>query len=105
MPRKKLFEPLSVLPDPDAVKSVAAEQGFDRGITTDTQNAKIPNMKPLPTERRKPKRNRTGRDAQLNLKVTPACRTELEAVADKNNWGLGETLEHLLAYWKKTRID
>lgn len=43
------------------------------------------------------RRRRTGRDAQLNLKVTPAVRDQFYAIADSNGWGLGETLEQLIA--------
>lgn len=101
MPRKKIFETSAPsIPDPEAVKSAAADQGFDRGLTTDSQNETDRNQE-LPTlEVRKPKRYRTGRDAQLNLKVTPECRAALERVADDNGWGLGETLEHLLQKWR-----
>ena len=101
MPRKKIFDtPLPEIPDPKAVKSAAADQGFDRGLTTDTQNKLDQNREIRDLEVRKPKRYRTGRDAQLNLKVTPECRAELVRVADDNGWGLGETLEHLLWKWR-----
>lgn len=39
------------------------------------------------------RRRRTGRNAQLNLKVRPETITAFTALADRMGWGLGETLE------------
>jgi hypothetical protein len=41
----------------------------------------------------KPRRRRTGRNAQFNLKARPETITQFCAVADAKGWGLGETLE------------
>ncbi|WP_222435300.1 hypothetical protein, partial [Puniceibacterium confluentis] len=41
-----------------------------------------------------PRRRRTGRNAQFNLKARPDTIESFCAVADANGWGLGETLEH-----------
>jgi len=41
-----------------------------------------------------PRRRRTGRNAQFNLKARPETIQSFCAVADANGWGLGETLEH-----------
>jgi hypothetical protein len=40
-----------------------------------------------------PRRRRTGRNAQLNLKARPETITAFCAIADRQGWGLGETLE------------
>lgn len=45
-----------------------------------------------PAER--PRRRRTGRNAQLNIKARPDTIAEFCRIADENGWGFGETLEH-----------
>jgi hypothetical protein len=40
-----------------------------------------------------PRRRRTGRSAQLNLKARPETIAAYVALADRMGWGLGETLE------------
>lgn len=42
---------------------------------------------------RPPRRRRTGRNAQLNLKAKPETIEAYCALADRQGWGLGETLE------------
>ena len=42
----------------------------------------------------KPRRRRTGRNAQFNLKARPETIEQFCAVADAQGWGLGETLEY-----------
>ena len=42
----------------------------------------------------KPRRRRTGRNAQFNLKARPETIAHFCEVADAQGWGLGETLEH-----------
>lgn len=44
-----------------------------------------------------PRRRRTGRNAQFNLKARPETIEAFCAVADRQGWGLGETLEHAVA--------
>lgn len=44
-----------------------------------------------------PRRRRTGRNAQLNLKARPDTIAAFCAVADQQGWGLGETLEKAVA--------
>lgn len=43
------------------------------------------------------RRRRTGRNAQFNLKARPETIAAFCAVADRQGWGLGETLEHAVA--------
>lgn len=43
------------------------------------------------------RRRRTGRNAQFNLKARPDTIQRFCDVADAQNWGLGETLEHAVA--------
>ena len=44
-----------------------------------------------------PRRRRTGRNTQFNLKARPETIAAFCAVADRQGWGLGETLEHAVA--------
>jgi hypothetical protein len=44
-----------------------------------------------------PRRRRTGRNMQLNLKARPDTIAAFCAIADSQGWGLGETLEHAVA--------
>ncbi len=42
------------------------------------------------------RRRRTGRNVQLNIKVTPEALHRFTAVADRNRWTFGETFERAL---------
>jgi hypothetical protein len=44
-----------------------------------------------------PRGRRTGRNTQLNLKTTPETVAAFCAIADRQGWGLGETLERAVA--------
>lgn len=44
-----------------------------------------------------PRRRRTGRNMQINLKARPETIAAFCAIADSQGWGLGETLEHAVA--------
>lgn len=43
------------------------------------------------------RRRRTGRNVQFNLKTRPETIEAFCAIADRQGWGLGETLEHAVA--------
>ena len=49
------------------------------------------------TDDRPPRRRRTGRNAQLNIKARPETVAAFAAIADRMGWGFGETLEHAVA--------
>jgi hypothetical protein len=46
--------------------------------------------------RQEQRRHRTGRNAQLNLKVRPETLARFTAIADREGWLLSETLERAL---------
>ncbi|UXN05061.1 stability/partitioning determinant [Bartonella sp. HY406] len=48
-----------------------------------------------------PRRRRTGRNAQFNLKARPETISAFCAIADSQEWGLGETLEKAVALLEK----
>jgi hypothetical protein len=47
--------------------------------------------------RRSPRIHRTGRTMQFNARTTPQTVEALYAIADRQGWLVGETLEHALA--------
>ena len=51
-----------------------------------------------------PRRRRTGRNAQFNLKARPETIEAFCAVADRQGWGLGETLEKAVALLEREYI-
>ncbi|MEP6647972.1 MAG: stability/partitioning determinant [Saprospiraceae bacterium] len=68
----------------DAIRTAAAERGFiSREPEADL---------PLPAPARQ-RRYTTGRNRQLNLKVTEAALQRFYALADQQGWVLGETFE------------
>ncbi|WP_158912739.1 stability/partitioning determinant [Caulobacter sp. S45] len=90
--------------DPQAVAAVrqtAESRGF---VSREAAPAAAPRpvaiaapaAEPIAQEARL-RRRRTGRDKQLNVKVTDACLNQFYALADANGWGLGETFERALA--------
>ena len=50
-----------------------------------------------PPARRPPRIHRTGRTMQFNARPTPQTVGALYAIADRQEWLVGETLEHALA--------
>lgn len=71
-------------PPPDAVRAVA-------------EGAKFQSREPLSTSKpRQQRRYRTGRNIQLNTKVTMSTRDGFYEISDRYNWVLGETLERAL---------
>lgn len=75
------FKPRPIArPDPEAARRVAEEGGFTAGATS---------RAPGDTQRR----YRTGRTAQLNLKVTPENRARFAAMADEARISMNELFE------------
>nr|WP_295237891.1 stability/partitioning determinant [uncultured Brevundimonas sp.] len=78
------FQPRPIArPDPEVARRVAEEGGFTAGTTArataDTQ-----------------RRYRTGRTAQLNLKVTPEVLARFATLADEMEISMNELFERLL---------
>lgn len=78
-------------PAPDLARSAAEAAGFAsreaRPTGGEGQGA------PMAASAALPRRRRTGRNAQFNLKARPETIRAFCAVADRMGWGLGETLE------------
>ena len=76
-------------PVAEATRAAAARAGFP--------SREGPVAAPPPAPAAPPRRRRTGRNAQLNLKLRPESIAAFCAIADENDWGLGETFERALA--------
>ncbi len=73
------------LPKPQDTRDIAQATGF--------QSREPVNAKSVSKQRRR----RTGRNAQFNIKAKPETIEAFCAIADQNEWGLGETLEYAVA--------
>ncbi len=51
--------------------------------------------------KRKPYRRRTGRTAQFNCRITPEAFKDFYAIAERNDWTIGATVEEALAALKE----
>jgi hypothetical protein len=72
-------------PLPPEARSLAEDEGFQS------------------REYRRPRRRRTGRSAQLGLKVKPAFAERFIALADAERMGFGEFLEHMVEFYEAGR--
>ena len=79
--------PDSSAPMPEAVKAVAEAARF---------RSREPSEVPQPAVKRTPRRHRTGRNVQFNVKAHQETIDTFYAISDQQNWVLGETLEHAL---------
>ena len=85
-------------PDLAAVRSLAAERGFvSREAVQAGESAE--------GETRLRRRYTTGRNRQLNLRVTASALNRFYALADENGWVLGETFEHAVAALERSSKD
>jgi hypothetical protein len=75
-------------PPPEQVKAVAEAARFRSREPAAT--------KPPATPKRQPRRYRTGRNVQFNVKASQEIVDAFYAISDREGWVLGETLEHAL---------
>lgn len=89
------FEPRTMPPRPalarDAIRNVAEQRGF---VSREPSRPPQANPDPTPVSRR---RYTTGRNRQLNMKVTDEALRRFYALADTHGWVLGEAFEHALS--------
>ncbi|MBV1800607.1 hypothetical protein [Siccirubricoccus sp. G192] len=78
---------------PEQVRGVAEQVGFH------SREPKAAPAVPIPvvSERREPRRYRTGRNVQLNLKVRQEAVDAFYKLADEQGWVLGEAFERAVA--------
>lgn len=84
--------PLSPSPSGPRERDAAATAAKVAGFPSREAHEK----KPLP-----PRRRRTGRNAQINLKAKPETIREFSSIADEKGWGLGEAFEHVVELLKR----
>jgi hypothetical protein len=78
-------------------KPSTAEQPPPEAVRAVAEGAKFQSREPVkPTTPRQQRRYRTGRNIQLNTKVTMSTRDGFYEISDRYNWVLGETLERAL---------
>jgi hypothetical protein len=80
--------PDSAAPPPAQVRAVAEAANF---------RSRDPVLPPVPVPKRAPRRHRTGRNVQFNVKASQETIDAFYAISDAKGWVLGETLEHALA--------
>jgi hypothetical protein len=81
------FEPKPLTPKPTAMPEQV--RAVSEGASFRSREPAVP----LPPARREPRRYRTGRNVQLNLKVKQETVDAFYAIADSRNWVLGEAFE------------
>jgi hypothetical protein len=78
-------------------KPTKAEQPAPEVIRAVAEGAKFQSREPAKAPKQpQQRRYRTGRNIQLNTKVTMSTRDGLYEISDRYNWVLGETLERAL---------
>jgi hypothetical protein len=81
-------------PDRDTIRAVSAQSNFP---SREPRPARAVAQAPAPTTKRQPRRHRTGRTAQFNARTTPETVEAFYAIADRQGWLVGETVERALA--------
>jgi hypothetical protein len=78
-------------------KPAKSEQPPPEAVWAVAERAKFQSREPAkPAKPRQQRRYRTGRNIQLNTKVTVSTRDGFYDISDRYNWVLGETLERAL---------
>jgi hypothetical protein len=78
---------------PEGIRAIAKASHF-------TSREPERSTEPAPTKH-KPRRYRTGRSQQFNCRTTQACYDGMYAIADQQEWKIGETLERAYAALKR----
>ena len=93
-------------PAAEETRSIAARTGFRSREAGQGAKVAAPVSEPEPAAPPKPvRRRRTGRNAQFNLKARPETIAAFCDVADRQGWGLGETLEYAVALLQRDYSD
>ena len=76
---------------PEQVKAISETASF-----VSREPIRAPHQTATPAAR-EPRRHRTGRNIQLNIKARAETIERFYAIADRNGWVLGETFERAIA--------
>lgn len=95
------FDPEAWPPAPPPRAAPSAPAAAAAGFRSREPAAPSPEASAASAPPRRDRRRRTGRNAQLNLKLRPDTIEEFCAIADTHDWGLGETFERALALLRK----
>ena len=90
------FKPKAPAP-PEQVRGVAEQEGF----RSREPKAAPTDPPPAAPERREPRRDRTGRNVQLNLKVRQEAVDAFYRLADERGWVLGDAFERAVSALEK----
>jgi hypothetical protein len=93
------FEPKGEVRDggaPSEAVRAASEAAKFRSREPALQTQTVPAESPPAPSKREPRRYRTGRNTQLNIKVRAETLETFYAIADRKHWVLGHTLERAL---------
>jgi len=89
------FTPKTPKPEPEA-----------EAIRAVSESASFVSREPVQTKKKADRRHRTGRNEQLNVKVTTKTLQLFYAITDAQNWVQGETIEKALeALQRELRLD
>jgi len=95
--RAGLFEEDLDLSEFTPQKPAKTEQPSPEAVRAVAEGVRFQSREPgKPAKQRQQRRYRTGRNIQLNTKVTASTRDGFYEISDRYNWVLGETLERAL---------
>jgi hypothetical protein len=86
--------PDAAAPKPEQVREVSEAAQFRS--REPAAPAIVAPIAPVPAKR-EPRRHRTGRNVQFNVKASQETIDSFYAISDRQGWVLGETMEHALA--------
>jgi len=89
--------PASTIP-PERVRAVSEGASF-----RSREPAAPPTQNRSEVTRREPRRHRTGRNVQLNIKARAETIESFYAIADREGWVLGEAFEHAVQALERER--
>ena len=93
------LEKLSAVQSESKSKAVGFSEADKRQTQKVAKESGFQSRQPQPE--RTQRRYRTGRNAQLNIKVTPETMQAFYAIADKKGWVLGEAMEKAVLLLEK----
>ena len=88
---------------PQEVRALAEAMNFRSREARPASATEAPATETATGPRRQPRRHRTGRTAQLNVRTRPETFDAVYAIADEEGWLVGETVERALEALQRER--